>query len=167
VTILDHLRAVLATVNDKAHATPETQEVIERARRALAEADAGRYRVVDVDVVNGVLTMVSEPRYVADVDRENVALAEPDALDDMWRGAPGSLAPVFDHPLTPLGHVAAGGWSDEVAAAHASMKPDPVEWGTAETAPVDLVGVAAFVPVADQRAAFVAAMDDADQRGDR
>lgn len=39
MTIADHLRAVLATVNDKAHATPETQETIERARRALERFD--------------------------------------------------------------------------------------------------------------------------------
>ena len=39
MTLADHLRAVLATVNDKAHATPETQETIERARRALSDPD--------------------------------------------------------------------------------------------------------------------------------
>lgn len=133
MTIADHLRAVLATVNDKAHATPDVQEVIERARRALAlePKEAADWFVVDLD---------GEEPYGFRVPR---MAGEPQVVRlRPWR--PGK----------------------EVAAAHASMKPDPVEWGTAEPAPVDIVGVAAFVPVADQRAAFVAAMNDADQRGD-
>jgi hypothetical protein len=43
MTILDHLRAVLATVNDKAYRSGEDQAVIEAARRALAEADKSKH----------------------------------------------------------------------------------------------------------------------------